>query len=540
MGEQEEAMQSVWVCAVAVTTLVAIAPVEADLPVHCTHGEVLGEGVFHRGDAGQHKQQLKCSQASQRFDDRTVEYGLGEPNFKTVDQVKVLLKEPNIAVLQGSNKVTGTWTMIYDEGFEVTLGDHKYFAYSYFKKGQHCEDSTSCDAARSVCHKTHPGWFHNTQNPDSASWGCYHAQKVEPKSELEHDHVLQDTTDLLQRSYQPERDFVEHLNKHPKVRFKAKVYPQFAGKSMHDLHQMGGGRVWQLPSAIAAVEESEDDDISDLPKEMDWRNKDGQNYVGPVVNQGSCGSCYTVAVTDMLRSRIQIKTKNRVKPELSAQETLSCSQYGQGCKGGFPFLVGKYAQDFGVAKYSDKPYVGREGVSCNKDAKPEVRTTGYGYIGGYYGACNAKKMMKELHKNGPIVVGFNTEAGLWHYESGLYESTESLLETQEADHPAKTWGVFKKGAPRMHNHWEKTTHAVLVVGWGENDEDGKFWHVKNSWGPEWGDNGYFKIPRGHDHCAFESMAVHAEPVLGDSKYFKELAESQNEVATEDTIEQIEA
>jgi len=132
--------------------------------------------------------------------------------------------------------------------------------------------------------------------------------------------------------------------------------------------------------------------------------------------------------------------------------------------------------------------------------------------------------MKELHKNGPIVVGFNTEAGLWHYESGLYESTEFLMETQEADKPEATWGVFKKGTPRMHNHWEKTTHAVLVVGWGENKEDGKFWHVKNSWGPEWGDNGYFKIPRGSDHCAFESMAVHAEPVLGNARYFEELAE----------------
>merc|ERR1711907_899455 len=523
MGETVEAMRCVWVYAIGVIALLRLVPVTADLPVHCTHAEVLGEWEFHRGSAGSHKHQLKCSKAPQRFDDRHVQYGLGEPNFKPVDSVKVLLKEPNIAVLQGAKPVTGTWTMIYDEGFEVTLGEQKYFAYSYFKRGEHCEDSTACDKARSVCHKTHPGWLHNKNNPDSASWGCYHASKVVSDSEMEHDHVLQDTTDLLQRSYQPEKDFVEHLNGHPKVRFKAKVYPQFQGKSMHDLHQMGGGRVWQLPSAIAAVEESEDDDISDLPKEMDWRNVDGQNYVGPVVNQGAYGSCYAVAVTDMLRSRIQIKTKNRVKPELSAQETLSCNQYGQGCKGGFPFLVGKYAQDFGVVKYADKPYVGQTGVSCNKKAKPEVRTASYGYIGGYYGACNYKKMMRELHKNGPIVVGFNTEAGLWHYESGLYESSEALLQTGVSDHPKKSWGVFGKGK-RLHNHWEKTTHAVLVVGYGESQQEGKFWHVKNSWGTEWGEHGYFKIARGVDHCAFESMAVHAEPVLGGAQYFEELSE----------------
>merc|ERR1712188_27505 len=118
-------------------------------------------------------------------------------------------------------------------------------------------------------------------------------------------------------------------------------------------------------------------------------------------------------------------------------------KYAQGCKGGFPFLVGKYAQDFGMVSYQNEGYEGQRNVKCPKNKSPKARTTSYGYIGGYYGSCNYKKMMHELHKNGPIVVGFNTEAGLWHYESGLYESTEFLMETQEADKPEATWGVFK-------------------------------------------------------------------------------------------------
>merc|ERR1719272_444302 len=515
-----------WVLALTLCVW-TIVPVEADLPVHCTHAQVLGEWTFHRGPGGGQKHKMACSQSAEKFDNRNNEYGLGPVNFQVVDQLKVHLKEPNVAVhtdAQGK-EVHGTWTMIYDEGFEVTFADKKYFAYSYFKKGAHCQDSTACKMARSVCDKTHPGWYHNTNNPDSASWGCYHASKSTKIEETE--HVLQDTEELLQRSYEPEHDLVHRINKNKKAKWKAKVYPQFTGKNMHQLHRMGGGTVWQLPSAIAAVQEEENVDISDLPKEHDWRNVDGQNYVGPVMNQGSCGSCYTVAVTDMIHSRVRVQTKNRVKPKLSAQETLSCSEYGQGCKGGFPFLVGKYSQDFGIVKQSDKPYVGQTGVSCNKKAKPVVRSTGYGYIGGYYGSCNAKKMMKELHKNGPIVVGFNAEAGLWHYESGLYESSESLLEIEEQDHPAQSWG--KWSGPRMHNHWEKTTHAVLVVGWGESPGEGKFWNVKNSWGPMWGEKGYFKIPRGVDHCAIESMAVHAEPVMGDSKYFEEMASHANEL-----------
>jgi cathepsin C len=509
---------------------IAMSPVDADLPVHCTHGEVVGEWVFHRGKGGQTKEGAVCSKGPKVFDQNTDQYGLGEPNYETVDQLKVKLLEPNIVVhtdAQGKEH-KGSWTMIYDEGFEVTLAGHKYFAYSKFHKGPHCEDSTRCDIQRSSCHKTFPGWYHNEKNPDKAAWGCYHAHKTGTGHKTK-EHRFMDTTEFLQKSYQPEHNLVEHINDSG-ARFKAKVYPHMQGMSMHELHQMGGGKLYQLPSAVANIEESEDDDISDLPKEMDWRDHKGENYVGPVINQGSCGSCYAVAVTDMIHSRVRVKTMNRVKPKLSVQSTLSCSEYGQGCKGGFPFLVGKYSQDFGLAKESTQPYVGQTGVSCNKKgaAKPEVRSTGYGYIGGYYGSCNHKKMARELVKNGPIVVGFNTEAGLWHYESGLYESVESLVETSESDHPA-SWGVFDKTkSPRLHNHWEKTTHAVLVVGYGEHSSHGKYWIVKNSWGPNWGENGYFKIQRGVDHCAFESMAVHAEPVVGNERYFEELEERMTE------------
>lgn len=45
-----------------------------------------------------------------------------------------------------------------------------------------------------------------------------------------------------------------------------------------------------------------------------------------------------------------------------------------------------------------------------------------------------------------------------------------------------------------------------MVGYG-SDDGIDYWIVKNSWGSDWGDEGYFKIIRGERHCGFGSYAV---------------------------------
>jgi hypothetical protein len=93
-----------------------------------------------------------------------------------------------------------------------------------------------------------------------------------------------------------------------------------------------------------------------LSLEFDWRNVDGTSYDSPVRKQGECGSCYAIAATSVLESRIRIKSNNRLKPLLSPSSILSCSRYNQGCFGGYPYLVGKFGKEFGFVEESCQPY----------------------------------------------------------------------------------------------------------------------------------------------------------------------------------------
>lgn len=66
--------------------------------------------------------------------------------------------------------------------------------------------------------------------------------------------------------------------------------------------------------------------------------------------------------------------------------------------------------------------------------------------------------------------------------------------------------------------WIKVDHAVLVVGFGlEIDPySGKgipYWKLQNSWGPHWGEDGYFRVIRGINEIAIEHSPVEGEAKL---------------------------
>lgn len=84
--------------------------------------------------------------------------------------------------------------------------------------------------------------------------------------------------------------------------------------------RMGGisSVIRKSPSPAPATPE-EKAKISLLPKNFDWRDVEGENYVAPVRNQANCGSCYVFASMAMIESRIRIKTKNQRQDVFSTQ-----------------------------------------------------------------------------------------------------------------------------------------------------------------------------------------------------------------------------
>jgi len=71
---------------------------------------------------------------------------------------------------------------------------------------------------------------------------------------------------------------------------------------------------------------------------------------------------------------------------------------------------------------------------------------------------------------------------------------------------------IKSGIKRPE--WTQVDHSNLCVGWGTNAEDNtKYWIVQNTWGADWGMQGFMYYKRGEDVGGIESIAVRADPMI---------------------------
>ncbi|XP_056137121.1 pro-cathepsin H [Lampris incognitus] len=212
------------------------------------------------------------------------------------------------------------------------------------------------------------------------------------------------------------------------------------------------------------------------PDSIDWREKG--HFVTDVKNQGPCGSCWTFSTTGCLESVTAIATGKL--PQLSEQQLVDCAQAfnNHGCKGGLPSQGFEYIKyNKGLMTEDDYPYTAMDGACKYKPelaavfVKEVVNITAYDEMG----------MVDAVARRNPVSFGYEVTSDFMHYRQGVYTSTT------------------------CHNTTDKVNHAVLAVGYGE-ENNRPYWIVKNSWGTGWGMKGYFFIERGKNMCGLAACS----------------------------------
>ncbi|XP_006660790.1 ervatamin-C-like [Oryza brachyantha] len=218
-------------------------------------------------------------------------------------------------------------------------------------------------------------------------------------------------------------------------------------------------------SADRAMLGESGDDV--LPKSVDWRKK---GAVVPVKNQGDCGSCWAFSAVAAIEGINQIKNGELVS--LSEQELVDCDDEAVGCGGGymswaFEFVVGNR----GLATEASYPY----------------------HAAG--GACQAAK----LNESAVSIAGYRNVTP--SSEPDLLRAAAAQPVSVAVDAGSFMFQLYGSGVYTGPCTAE-VNHGVTVVGYGEaepTDAAGgggaKYWIVKNSWGPEWGDAGYILMQR---------------------------------------------
>eukprot|EP00727_Mastigamoeba_balamuthi_P009194 m51a1_g4898 hypothetical protein (836) ;mRNA; r:132580-135346 len=234
-------------------------------------------------------------------------------------------------------------------------------------------------------------------------------------------------------------------------------------------------------------------------------------YVTPARQQGQCGSCWAFTTAAVLEGAYLKATRKTVV--VAPQNLLDCSSYGgqsnfDGCQGyNAVNMISELADDGknggGVALESQYPYQERMG-QCKKSLSQPGTVVVQDYFTEQFNEQEGSSLYSRLMQYGALGVALN--AGyLQGYNGGIVQHGNDCRYTQQG--------------------YDAPDHAVTLAGWGV-DNGAKYWLIKNSWGPSWGEpkdfrkggqgEGFFRIARGTRACHLADESAVGAIVAGGS------------------------
>jgi len=218
---------------------------------------------------------------------------------------------------------------------------------------------------------------------------------------------------------------------------------------------------------------------TDAPTSFDWRT---QNKITPVKDQAQCGSCWAFSCTESIESVYMIAkgVNGPQMPPLAPQQIVDCDTGDGGCSGGdLPSCYKYVISAGGLEKESDYPYHAKDEACKNVRTKDYVKISNFKYVIPS-GSTNENTMASFLAASSPISIIVD----------------------------ASSWSSYRSGILMASQCGHNLDHAVQAVGY---DTGKGYWIVRNSWGADWGENGFIRLQFGKNTCGMTSEVT--VPVL---------------------------
>jgi hypothetical protein len=218
-----------------------------------------------------------------------------------------------------------------------------------------------------------------------------------------------------------------------------------------------------------------------IPTAWDWRLFN-RTVIGPVQNQGGCGSCWAFSAAEQLESMWALAGKPLVT--LSAQQLVDCDRGDSGCGGGWPSRAYNYIKSAGgLETKAAYPYTGRNDACKFNSANIAAKLSSWFSI---TTARDENVMTNYVATKGPMSVCL--DAHTWQYYRSGVITTSSGCGTQ-------------------------LNHCVMVTGYNVTSSGVKVWNVRNQWGTGFGTGGYLLIQRGANVCGIASSPTSVVPAV---------------------------